>query len=172
MYREHERADSMSASNQSKWASGSQGGLVVSLDGVESAGLILKMPSNVWFENQSGGHYCLRQRAEGVYLPLAGIPRLEEKPVRTLDYDLSEVMADQTAGSVVHGMSDIEVRDCERVLVAHGCKNVSVDRSRLRESWEAWVFVVVQPAKSEFGELRIKGLESPIEAVLVWGNSD
>ena len=127
--------------------------------------LIVSHPTGVIYENQVGGNVCWAARLEGALSPLDvsidGTKRLQECPYPTGRGGISEAVADS-----VDGILNSEP----------GARFLKVDRTRLGDCWEAWIYVVVdspgidQPRTGpNFGPARGFGTAS---GVLTWPNSD
>jgi hypothetical protein len=127
--------------------------------------LILEHASGVYYENQVGGVLCWQAMLEGVLAPLDLDPAAVEE-IMNLPYDAGRGITAEIADAI------------DAVLDASpGERYLKVDRARLAESWEAWVFVVADiPESSErqlqgpyFGAPRGFGRST---GVLTWPNSD
>ncbi|MEM6274987.1 MAG: DUF6210 family protein [Myxococcota bacterium] len=71
----------------------------------------------------------------------------------------------------IGGLSSDDADAIDRILRRDGdLKVLSVDRKRLAESQEAWVFVRVDPKLVD--GLLVSNLEVPSSAILTWPNSD
>ncbi len=126
-------------------------------------GLIVLHPTGIRFSNQTGGHACRQSEEEGVFVPIdldwpvieahfSGPPwqgwcsdRLDEATADFLD---SRFQADAEVFA-----STLKLR---------------VDRERLHESMEAWVYVRFEEEKSDFPLVAGFGTQG----VLTWPNSD
>ena len=144
-------------------------------------GLIVRGQSGVTYVNQAGGPICFWANAEGAYVPLAEDG--ERSPARTL-FEYFSLRRDKEF------MRSIRTQDADfidRVLAEHGLANITVNRSRIGETWdvhawetwtglfeapwEAWAPVRVAPSPYS----RVAGvLSGPemLDAVLVWENSN
>ena len=72
------------------------------------------------------------------------------------------------AGQLLQGIDENRASEIDALLHRYGFgKGITVDRSRLQESEEAWVYVNVEPL--EYG--LYEGFGS-CKGVLVWSNSD
>ncbi|XXX73335.1 DUF6210 family protein [Sorangium sp. So ce134] len=95
-------------------------------------GAIVSFPTGVLYSNQTGGTSCNDPELEGAYVPL--------------DEDAGEELYAYFAGpkhqgaGAMSGLDDEDAAFIEMVLAKHGLSRfISLDRSRLRESHEAWV---------------------------------
>lgn len=127
--------------------------------------LVIEHPSGVLYSNQAGGVVCAQPEIEGVLAPIDLGPENVERIMR-LDYG---------AGSGL----EVELADAiDEVLSSEsGARYLRVDRARLEESMEAWVFVVASTPTDT-----VLQLEGPYwgaafgfgdaKGVLTWHNSD
>jgi hypothetical protein len=118
-------------------------------------GLIVEYPSGVEFMNQVAGYACYHPVLEGFFLPLcSGEFGIEQRVIGVFgEYGYWKGITEQMADEV------------DAVLDSYYLtKELCVDRSRLKETYEAWVWVCGRcPALSDLGEIR---------GVLTWENSD
>ena len=101
-------------------------------------GLIISRPSGVFYSNQVGGHACMQPAIEGVYVPLHDEVKNQEQQLHDYFtgpkwngwgcYPLDETDADFIDGVLSQSMATSFLK---------------VDRTRLDESVEAWVYVKV-----------------------------
>lgn len=133
----------------------------VSLYGLEQAVLILLGPSGVVYTNQAGGGACTQPAEQGWLVPLSDDPPLDgSRP--PLEIRLRQITEGATSLSA-------EQADALDALLAESplTSFVSVDRRRLREASEAWVYVqITQEAEHPWS-----GLEADT-GVMSWPNSD
>jgi hypothetical protein len=128
---------------------------VIDLYEFDGLGLILKCPSGVCYTHQTAGFACLHPRIEGVFYPLPAQPG--KKALFTL--------AQHFRGAWNH----IEKKDADfvdRILRRNRHPYLSVDRSYLEDSFEAWIHVKLGEAPDELSGF------SGRKAVLIWPNSD
>lgn len=128
--------------------------------------MILIVESGIYFSNQTGGYGCLHPAEEGIYIPL-----YDEKVDQ--EYELSQHFTGSKWQSWCNEAIDEETADfIDTVLEkSSNTRMLKVDRSRLNDSHEAWVYVTLDPqthdADSEiFSEVGVN------EGVLTWENSD
>lgn len=135
----------------------------VNLHAFPDLGLIVKANTGIIYSNQTGGFSNLHPEMEGFFVPLRTLFGFRELyAMRTLcpsGLDAQDGMDSDTADKL------------DWILSRQGLKCIRVDRSKLGESWEAWVHVTIS------GELgyKVPLLKSPHEApeaVLTWLNSD
>ncbi|MCA9911812.1 MAG: hypothetical protein KC496_00620 [Anaerolineae bacterium] len=139
-------------------------------------GVIIEYPSGVCYSNQVGGTACLHPAIEGVYVPLVDKDVDQEKQL--FDYFVDpkrlwnrpDVARDVNADDADFVDSILHARYHTRII--------RVDRSRLHESHEAWVYVEItaQPADqalhgSSAGSETMRGFGT-CKGVLTWANSD
>ena len=120
----------------------------VLLYGLRGCGLIIPFPTGVVYQNQVAGMLCRHYWLEGVFVPV--------------DWDdAADAMEDTFAGG-----DSLSPEDADRIDAKLAPHNARVNRSKLGESCEAWVWLTL-----EKGVRLVDGLE-PAEAVLTWPNSD
>jgi hypothetical protein len=135
--------------------------------------LVVECPSGVVYMNQVGGNVCWWPELEGVLAPLG------------MDSEPQEKLAHLPYPNGREGIS-VEIADAvdELLASARGTQFIRVDRSRLSECWEAWIYVVLDTPVT--GECRVE--EATTQAgcsyygevfgfgaargVLTWPNSD
>ena len=127
---------------------------------MSGVGLIIPWPTGVIYQGQVGGHYCLPFREEGVFVPLE-TERIEESK------QLQEYFTGpKWRGWCGEGIDEETAAFVDRTLARLRLDGfIKVDRSRLKESVEAWVYVDVPE------DPYLDGL-TPCKAVLTWPNSD
>jgi hypothetical protein len=133
------------------------------------AGLVIPHPTGVIYQTQACGVCCMQPELEGVFVPL--------------DADqVSDALHAWFTGPKYGGsgaMRGLDTEDADRIEeVLRGWRPygfpVSVDREQLRESFEAWVHVVLHDDEdpSLLGALFSGFGPYPRRAVLTWPNSD
>jgi hypothetical protein len=139
--------------------------------------LIIEDSDGVRYQNQAGGVVCAQPEMEGVLCPL-GIDAVSQKRIQLLPY---------TGG--IQGISVQIADEIDAVLASRpATRFLKVDRTKLEESWEAWVHVVVdspedsgEPERDGGGAdaARRPGDRAPPATgfgtragVLTWDNSD
>jgi hypothetical protein len=127
--------------------------------------LILEHASGVIYENQVGGLLCWQANIEGVLAPVDLDPDAVEQ-IMNLPYEPRRGITAEVADAV------------DAVLAASpGGRYMHVDRARLAESYEAWVFVVADIPESSEHQLQGPYFGAPrgfgrTTGVLTWPNSD
>ena len=136
------------------------GPLKVVLHDFPDLGLIVKAATNVIYTNQTGGFACWHPEVEGFLVPLrTHLGMRELDALRSLCSDCDDGIDSETADRV------------ESVLARLGFKGIHVDRSKLAESWESWIQVILSGELGHKVPLEGTRLER-LEAVLTWPNSD
>ena len=138
----------------------------VRLYAAKGAGVVLSARTGVSFSNQAGGTSCLQPELEGVYVPIDDDFATVE--TRLLDY----FTGPKHRGTGATRGLDSDDADCidEILHTPHAPLPFEVDRNRLSDSIEAWVFVRLRRQDEPIPIL--EGFPSGAEAVLTWGNSD
>ncbi len=126
-------------------------------------GLIILFQSGVRYSNQTGGYTCLHPEVEGVYVPLVN-EMIDQEAELELYFT-----GPKWLGWCNEGI-DCETSDyIEEVLQKSPySRGITVNRDRLKESHEAWIYVRL-PQGAELNEF--VGFEGT-EAILTWENSD
>src|SRR3954463_7829900 len=127
--------------------------------------LILECPSGVIYRNQVGGVLCWQAEVEGVLAPFEGNPAHVDQVQRLLCDHPRKLTA--------------EIADAIDTLLSSdlATRFVRVDRTRLSESMEAWVYVIADTQEyvdlntpsDYFGSVFGFGTAT---GVLTWQNSD
>lgn len=137
---------------------------VIKLYDTEEAGYIILYPSGVYYTNQAGGYACLQPFEEGVYVPSNNIT-----------FKLEDKLSEYFTGEKWKGMCAYEIDKDDADFIdgllkeCYPTRFLTVNRERLGDSVEAWIYVKGVcaeeniPIISGFGEF---------EAVLTWLNSD
>ena len=134
--------------------------------------LIISHPSGVWYEAQVGGYACFHPQMEGVYVPVwEAFP----DPQETALYEY--FTGPKWVGHCYHGIDDETADFIDRVLSSSAyTQNLTVNRHRLKECMEAWVYVTIASAADEAGHLVVNGWDfsdfRTTDGVLTWQNSD
>jgi Family of unknown function (DUF6210) len=134
----------------------------VGLHEFEQLALIILEESRVMYSNQAGGHYCLQPEAEGVLVVLSADYSLVEHKPALLWERLTKVF-----GSASSYTTEEQADEIDDLLSFYAVtKGMSVDRTRFKESYEAWVHVNIQ---GDFGNIEGFG---DCKGILTWPNSD
>lgn len=128
--------------------------------------LVVECPSGVRYENQVGGVVCWRGEQEGVLAPV-DVARSTVEAIQNCPYPQG-----------AEGIS-LEIADMIDALLAAepAARMLKVDRTRLRESWEAWIYVLVDAPRATVQDIN-DGYYGSVygfgcaRGVLTWPNSD
>ena len=137
----------------------------MNLYSMSQAGLIVLSPSGVAYWNQTCGNACGQRAEEGVLIPLLELTIDEDRNVP--ECPLISALASLNWGPVL-GIDQERAAEIdtmlERFYWTHG---LTVDRTRLGDSEEAWVYLGIDPR-----QFRLAVRLEWTKAVLVWPNSD
>jgi hypothetical protein len=101
-------------------------------------GLIVLFPSGVLYSNQVGGYSCRQPEAEGVYLPIVDEVVNQEAPLHKY------FTGPKLFGACANGIDNEDADVIDEILHSQSLTAfISVDRSKLKESCEAWVYVKI-----------------------------
>ena len=128
---------------------------VIDLERFQNLGLILKIASGVSYTSQVAGFACNHPTIEGAFFPLPA------EPGNGGLYALT-----QHFRGVWTPITESDAHFVDKVLRRHGYEYLTVDRSNLANSYEAWVHVLLENVPQE-----LRGFERS-GAVLTWPNSD
>jgi hypothetical protein len=130
-------------------------------------GVIISSPTGVLYSNQTGGFSCLHPELEGAYIPL--------------NTDAGEKLYTYFEGPKHRGTGATDGLDAEdaafiEMLLAerHLSAFIALDRSRLKESHEAWVWALVTGDGGDGVQTALFAGFGPYPrvAVLTWENTD
>lgn len=136
----------------------------ITLFETQEVGLIILYPSGVYYSNQAGGYACLQPFEEGFYAPL-----------HNSAFQLEDELNKYFTGKKWQGWCYQEIDDEDADFIdkllekSYTTKFLKVDRTKLKKSFEAWIYVNGTLPNEEYPI--ISGFES-FEGVLVWENSD
>jgi hypothetical protein len=138
-------------------------------------GVIIEYPSGVLYSNQTGGTACRQPSVEGVFVPLRnditdGVLLSPERELRHYFADGKYGGDGKYAGTgAVGGIDTDDVQFINTVLTKCALSEaLSVDVSRLSESEEAWIPVVIAKDEGVFSGFG----PYPKRGILTWPNSD
>ena len=144
---------------------------------ISHVGLIILRKSGVIYSNQVGGYHCFHPEVEGVFYPLNIYHYAKDIRDKVKDgedlYELLYEDLDRVIGlnSRYHGWCDngISAKDADKLDDIFKMYELPfmVDRTRLTESMEAWVYVIITGEKKGFFE----GFVGE-KAIFVYPNSD
>lgn len=120
-------------------------------------GLIVSFPSGVIYTNQVGGFGCFHPEIEGVFVPL----EIEHKKIL--------FALQQHFGGDWNHIKDSDADVIDKLLRSDDFDFIKVDRTKLEESFEAWIYVDIEQQSSELQLLNGFG---NTKGVLTWMNSD
>jgi len=134
-------------------------------------GLIISHHSGVIYTNQVGGFACLHPEIEGVFVPLSD-------DSKTIEQRLSQHFTGAKWKGHCYKGIDEETADFTDDLLSLNflTKRLKVDRDKLKESIEAWIWVEID--ESDFIETQNGTIESEFrgfpsrKGILTWENSD
>jgi hypothetical protein len=133
---------------------------------LDRLGLILSEPSGVFYHNQVCGHSCLQKFEEGIF-----------SYIRDDGNELHKTVSEYMLYKDRLTPEDADFLD-DQFIQSSDAKYLRIDRNRLNDSMEAWVYVTID--QSLTGELKdesvyyntaFKGFTCA-RAVLTWDNSD
>lgn len=129
-------------------------------------GLILLWPSGVFYSNQTGGYACLQPRIEGIFVPLHD--ELVDQEQMLYDY----FTGPKWRGACINGIDEETASHIDHVLnLSFHTSFLRMDRERLNESHEAWVYVDVLNVAEHVDSRPVVGF-STRKGILTWSNSD
>ena len=133
--------------------------------------VIVSRPTGIQYTNQTGGNACRHPCLEGFVVP---IECDEENPgaVQRRLTELFEGPVWQGGGARGEGISEDDAAYIDAALYQPPGWNISVDRSRLSDSDEAWVWVELHPSERDPDFPLFSRMTPPITGVLSWTNSD
>jgi len=129
-------------------------------------GLIVAHPTGVQISNQVGGYACFHPSIEGVFVPLME-PEVDQQ-TRLYRYFVGPKWQGHCYGWIDEETADFvdSVLDLSRTT-----KPIRVDRTRLQNSMEAWIYVVFDRAARPDDYALYDQFPSGT-GVLTWANSD
>ncbi len=139
-------------------------------------GLIIKYPSGVLYSNQTGGNICLQPEEEGIFVPIGNDVALPSGILLSKQTALRAYFEGprwQGSGAIGR-LTEVDALFIDQLLAQlPNFGYIRVNRTRLGESHEAWVHVLVHTEEDESSLAIISGFgPGPLEAILTWQNSD
>jgi len=129
-----------------------------------SIGVIVAHPSGVVYSTQAGGYATRHPALEGVFIPL-------EPGDLQARLDEHFFYGPKWEGHCYSGIDDETADFIDRLLAASPLtRAIVVDRTRLKESMEAWIHVTIASAGTD-GDRAFGGFDGR-SGVLIWENSD
>lgn len=148
---------------------------LVRLDHLRGPALIVRYPTGIVYCNQACGTACLQPELEGALVPFDVYTKFEGS-YAYLEGELTDYFTGQKhKGAGAPGGLDNEDADfIDRLLQQINLDlYVSVDRECLRDSMEAWVWIVLElPPKVSTSHTVQRFVEPHMTGVLIWPNSD
>ncbi len=138
-------------------------------------GLIIEDARGASYSNQTGGTSCLQPTAVGYYVPLRNDRAVTSHVFLSPELELLAYFeGPRHAGAgATSGLDEEDANYVDAVLQRCGLSAaVSVDRTRLRESHEAWVRVTIHSDESDSCPVFSGFAPFPRTGVLTWTNSD
>jgi hypothetical protein len=138
--------------------------LLVHIWETEGLGLVVFLPTRVFYTRQVGGISCAHPEAQGVYVLLRDHAR-----------ELEAYFIGPKWGGLCTGGIDDETADFIDAFLDStglpGLRFIRVDRTRLQDSREAWVYVDVD---EQFSGAKCAPIENlgAAKGILTWPNSD
>ncbi len=144
--------------------------MIVRLYDLAGTALVIPHATGIIYSNQAGGHACLQPKAEGFLVPIANdVGLAPTHDFRSPENDLFKYFTNlHSCGAP---LTETDAQKIESIM--HKLPmwdGLSVDRDRLDDSVEAWVFVTI--AETEQKPILVNGLSYPLSAILTWTNSD
>lgn len=136
----------------------------VELPDVANVCLIVGHPTGVRYEHQCGGLACRHNTLEGFLVPLEESAQMAEA-LSAYFYD-----GPKYQGHCYDGFDEDDARFVDALIAAGGSAWARVDRQRLADCCEAWVFL-----KIEAGYICVPycyGSDPGTTVVMIWENSD
>lgn len=134
---------------------------------IDNACLIVECKTGIVYRNQVGGQVCYQAQQEGAVAPL-------DVPVAIMD-SLETYAFPQGRRGI-----DLKTADLIDSLLSENVSTsfLSVDRERLDQSWEAWIYVRIERSPERFVLGDSQGYHGPLfgfpagRGVITWNNSD
>ncbi len=137
-------------------------------------GIIIEYPTGVWVSQQTGGTSCLHPKVEGIYLPLHNDYTHKEHQFLSPEIDLSQYFEGpkHNGTGATSGLDQEDVKVITEILTKYKLGHIlEINKSKLKESHEAWVHIWLKPEKNNIPLWT--GFEPyPRNAILTWCNSD
>jgi len=129
-------------------------------------GVIILFESGVRYSNQVGGYGCLHPEVEGVFVPLVDETVDQERDLK------AHFTGPKWQGWCNDGI-DAETADFIDAVLERSpyTEKIKVDRDRLVDSYEAWVYVKLPSTEGDSEYTVIHGFAGR-SGVLTWENSD
>lgn len=140
-------------------------------------GLIICCESGVIISNQTGGTATLHPETEGVFVPLRNDYTEKDCTFISPELDLdSYFCGPKYRGSgAMTGLDQVDADFVDGILNKMRLSQiVHVDRTKLKDSHEAWIYVEVLADESSEPDLALFACFGPYprQGILTWANSD
>ena len=137
----------------------------------QTLGLIVPGPSGVIYSRQAGGHACNHPWLEGAFIPLPWRTGCSETSPGTCLHDaLAAIISRRYCGHCYQGIDEATAAEIDQWFqLIWGFAHIRVDRARLREAQESWIYCQVTASPAVSPEL--SGAVGQT-VVLTWTNSD
>ncbi len=143
-------------------------GITVDLLGHAGTGLILEHPTGITYGNQAGGTYCLQPSCEGIFVSWYNDVEVPSGKLMSTEEALEGLPWEICSSSMTAADADAVDAVLRAAPAFHG---IRVDRTRLADSYEAWVHVVIEPTH-KLSNVVARVDPFPRTGVLTWCNSD
>jgi len=137
--------------------------------------LIVERPTGIIYSNQAGGCLCAQPELEGVLMPIndrVGSNRFIDAENVLFKYFTD----DKYEGGGAWGGIDNQDADFIDGVAAKAFDSdwVMVDREKLNQSMEAWIWIICKPGLRDAGYIGVfkEFYAFPWHGVLTWENSD
>jgi hypothetical protein len=138
-------------------------------------GLIIEYPSGVAYSNQTGGTSCLAPSLEGVFVPLRNDCAMPSHELLSPEHTLVAYFdGPKWRGTgATQGIDADDVDFIERLLSEYRLSHcITVDRTRLDDSHEAWIHVTVTAEEASVAPVFSGFAPYPRHGILTWTNTD
>jgi hypothetical protein len=138
-------------------------------------GIILSWPTGIIYSNQTGGTSCLAPEMEGAFIPLQNDCTLPDNVLLSPAKDLWDYFTGPrwNGTGATNGLEEADGNFIDDLLrKASLFPALRVDRTRLADSHEAWVHVIISSDESDDLPIFAGFTPYPRAGVLTWQNSD
>ncbi|MGH1374700.1 MAG: DUF6210 family protein [Alphaproteobacteria bacterium] len=136
--------------------------------------LIIPHTTGVIYSRQVGGISCTQKETEGFIIPITDFRCLTSNKPIDANKCLEEFWTTKWGMHCYSGIDEETANFMDELLhepILEHPLQLSVDRSRLAESMEAWVHMKISYSCEDRGHIDLLG-KSATEAILTWVNSD
>lgn len=138
-------------------------------------GLIIEYPSGVIYSNQTGGTSCSAPSVEGVFVPLRNDYLVPSREFLSPEHALVAYFEGPkyNGTGATRGIDPDDAEFIERLLSEHRLSHlITLDRTRLSHSHEAWIHVIVTAEEASVAPLFSGFAPYPRNGILTWANTD